>query len=625
MKSLFFFLLCFASCWAQKPEYAVSAIPAELTENANAVVRFESINITISSRTSVNVKTFRVVTILNEAGLSHIDAYEYKPVKSVGAVVYDASGKEIKTLRRKDFREANVADAAEITDNKITYLEFTPTSFPFTIAYESEVGDSNTGLLPGWRPLAATAESVEKAVVTVSCPANLGLKYKELNLGQGITKEATATGVRFTAQKLIARKDEQYAPPLRKTIPQVIFALERFSLEGVDGEATSWQDFGKWMQKSLLTGTTALPPEARNQIVALVGNETDPMKKAKIVYEYVQSRTRYVSIQLGIGGWKPMKAADVHRLGYGDCKALTNYTKSLLEAVGVPSYYCVIDAGYSKSDLSEDFVSMQGNHVTLAIPDGDKLRWAECTSQTAPFDFQANFTDDRMALVLKPDGGQLMRTHVYSGNDNSKFSRGSYAIGADGQISGNLEIKTKGTRYGARQMLSSQSVTERTMHYKEYFGLINNLALGKVEVINDKTSPECIEKLEMTAPGYASVSGARIIFAPNAFNQDSDVPQRYRNRTNPVEVDRGFYDEDEFTIAIPEGFSVEARPQDVEFTDAFGKYKAEIKMIDANHMLYKRSLLINQGNYPAADYEKFRKFREQIAKADNAKCVLVKT
>ncbi len=53
----------------------------------------------------------------------------------------------------------------------------------------------------------------------------------------------------------------------------------------------------------------------------------------------MQDKTRYISVQIGIGGWKPMLADDVNKLGYGDCKGLTNYTKALLEAVDVPSYY----------------------------------------------------------------------------------------------------------------------------------------------------------------------------------------------------------------------------------------------------------------------------------------------
>jgi hypothetical protein len=49
----------------------------------------------------------------------------------------------------------------------------------------------------------------------------------------------------------------------------------------------------------------------------------------------------FVSIQVGIGGWKPIQPL-VDRLGYGDCKALTNYTKALLAAVDVPSYNVVL-------------------------------------------------------------------------------------------------------------------------------------------------------------------------------------------------------------------------------------------------------------------------------------------
>jgi transglutaminase-like putative cysteine protease len=45
-------------------------------------------------------------------------------------------------------------------------------------------------------------------------------------------------------------------------------------------------------------------------------------KKAKKIYQYLQNKTRYISVQIGIGGFQPVTAADVDRLGYGDCKGI---------------------------------------------------------------------------------------------------------------------------------------------------------------------------------------------------------------------------------------------------------------------------------------------------------------
>ena len=619
---LIFFSVCIAS--AQKPEYAAVLIPSQLKENANAVVRYHQTDINISSRSSMTVRTYRAVTVLNELGQSSIKAYEHENIKSIDAVIYDASGNEIKKIKRKDFREQSVSQGSIISDTKVTYLDYTPTQYPFTVIFQSETSSSNTAFIPRWQPLDEKLVGVEKSVVNVTYTPLLGFKLKEYNFeGKDILKSEKSNSITYTAQNLPAIRVEAFSPSFDKISPFVLFGLEKFHLEGVDGEASTWEAMSAWNYNNLLSGTDELSAETKAKIKAMVGDEKDPLKKAKIIYNYVQGKTRYVNISLGIGGWKPMKAKDVDRLGYGDCKALSNYMRCLLNVVNVPSYYTVIYGDQDKTDLKSDFVSIQGNHIILGIPVDDKITWVECTSQTEPFGYQGKFTDDRMALLIAPSGGKLVRTHVYNTTDNTQFTKGNYTINPSGHITGKLEIRSKGSQYTNKSSLQSKSSEDQNKFYKDYFN-INNLNFNKIAVIDDKDNIEFTEMLSLHADRYANTENNRLMFAVNAYNQFSQIPQRYRSRTHPFEISRGFADYDEITIAIPEGYTIEAKPNNIDLKDKFGEYKSEYVPINSKEMLYKRTLVINPGYFEPKEYENYRKFREAIAKADNAKMVLVK-
>lgn len=607
---------------SQKPEYAVLGIPENLKENANAVIREKRVTVEISSRKSISIKTFIAVTVLNEHGLSKINAYENRNVKSIDAILYDAMGFEVKNFKRKDFKEIALSDGAIITDNKRTFLDFTPTQYPFTIVYESEIADSNTAFIPSWYPIEEGLVGIEKYVFQISCPAELGLRYKEYNLdGWEIKKEETANGIVFKTANITALRDESYSPSGSKFLPHVMFGIERFNLEGVEGEARTWENFSAWSYNNLLSGANELSDATKERIKVLVGDEKDPLKKAAIVYKYMQDKTRYVGIQLGIGGWRPMKAKDVDRLGYGDCKALTNYTRCLLEAVGVPAVYAVVFGNENKLDLEQDFVSMQGNHVILAIPNGSDYVWLECTSQKNPFGFLGDFTDDRLALLVKPSGGALVRTSVYK--NNTQLSKGSYALDGGGTIKGSVEIRSKGIQYDNRMHLLAKSNDDRKKFYNDYFG-INNLQFEKMNVSQDIESVEFMENISLNADRYGEFRGNRLFFAPNAFNRISNVPQRYRTRKNPFEISRPFSDYDEISIAIPQGYVIETKPENTTISDKFGEYKMEYVVVGPQEIAYKRSFALKDGYYKNEEYENFRKFMEQVAKADSSKIVLVK-
>ena len=506
-------------------------------------------------------------------------------------------------------------------------MDYTPIQYPFTVVFESETETSNTAFIPQWMPLNDYNVSIEKSILNISYPSNLGFKYKEFNFLNSTIKKTVETSIQlsFTATKMLAQKEESASPSISSLFPRVMLGLESFHLEGVDGTAETWKEFGKWYNEKILTGTTNLSEETKLKMKTLVGTETDPVKKAQIIYKYVQVKSRYVSIQVGIGGWKPMLASDVDRLGYGDCKALSNYTKALLNAVDVPSYNVVLYGNPKKRDIETDFVSMQGNHMILAVPDKEKYVFLECTSQVDPFGYQGTFTDDRNVLIMKPEGGEIVRTKIYKDIGNSQVSKGDYSIAENGDLSGKIGIVSEGSKYNQKFHIDKLSPTEIEAFYKEYWRTINNLKINKINFKNDTDKISFTENAEISAINYGNVSANKMMFAVNVFNPLTQSVKRIRNRKNPLEIQRGSVDNDEIEIKLPVNFSIEFLPGNVEISGKFGEYKTEIVKKDNNTIVYRRNFFLRNGLYTNKEYDEFRLFMEQISRNDNAKIILTKS
>lgn len=113
-----FFILFTAGSFAQKNDYSTLKISDSLKENANAVVRLDQMDIIIASQRSMNIKTQRVVSVLNEKGLKDIDAFSHydktTSIKNIEAIVYDAFGNEIKKIKRKDFKDQSAVSGSTL-------------------------------------------------------------------------------------------------------------------------------------------------------------------------------------------------------------------------------------------------------------------------------------------------------------------------------------------------------------------------------------------------------------------------------------------------------------------------------------------------------------------------------
>lgn len=611
-------------------QYSVDAIPENLKTHANAVIRLDKTIVEVESRDTKTTTVERVVTVLNESGEGDIGAVvHYDPstkIKDLEAIILDASGNQIEKIKEKDFVDRSVVDGFSLfLDDRLKYLRYTATSYPYTVVLNYTTQTSNTAFIGSFYPLEGYSASTEKSSYEVHAPAALGLRLKEHNLeGFAIQKQKISDGYVFTAENLEAARYESYSPPSAEIFPQVRFALTKFSLEGVEGEAASWKEFGSWMYDKLIKETYDLPETTVQKMNALVADKTTTYEKAKTIFEYVQQNTRYVNVSIGIGGWKPMQASAVDELGYGDCKGLSNYTRSLLKAVGIEAYCTIIYGDRSKRNLEADFACTMGNHMVLMVPDGEKTIWLDCTSQIHPFDFNGRFIDDRYALVVKPEGGEIMRTTSYLNDDNLQLITAACALDENGNLSANVKIKTYGTQYDSRFRVELDDEKGKDAHYKNYWDNLNHLSIDSMAFTNDKDKVEFTEEVRINAENYLSFSGDMGLLIPNAFNVISSTPDRYRNRKTDLYISRGFLDKDEFEIEIPAGMKIDALPEAVTIDKEFGVYKMSVT-VEGQKILYHREFGLKAGTFPKEKYSEFRKFMRTVSRTDGTKIVINKT
>ena len=624
------FLLISPLFFAQ--DYAAGTIPDQLMANANAVVRLDELQVNVESQRFMEVNATRVVTVLNENGRRFVEAYlsydKETKIKSLEAYAYDSWGREIEHYKEKDFADQSaIGNGTIYSDNRVKYLPYSSTSFPYTIVFHTRYTTSDTGFMPNWYFLDGFGVSTQKSKITYNIPEAIPYRVQENNLEAfGVEKEVSPGKISFSGANIPAIKRESYSPRFKGLVPNIYISLNKFHLKGVDGEARDWKEFGAWIFHSLLANQDVLSEQTKTTVMNLIAGIDDPREKVRKIYEYVQNNTRYISVQLGIGGWQPISAQEVDRVKYGDCKGLTNYTMALLKIAGIQSYYTVVYADSKMYSLSPDFASIQGNHVFLNVPlEGGEELWLECTSQRAPMDYLGTFTDNRYVLKVTPDGGELVKSRKYLDTENTQITEGIIVIDPMGSVSSEMTIVSSGIQYDQKYELSFQDESDLEEHYKEYWDYVNDIKIKDVVLSNDKKKISIAEHVKVKAASYISVAGNNWIFAPNMFNRFQRVPKRLKNRERDIVVKRGFLDEDDFTIELPTGVKAESLLPTVHMDNEFGEYKLEMTQISDSSIRYKRRLMIRSGIFPKEKYEAFRDFHKKVAMHDNSKLLLIKT
>lgn len=621
-----FFISQAINAVAQEP-YTAADIPPGLKTGASAVVRNMETTVTMESQESVVMTVRSAVTVLNKGGEDHANlVLPYNKntiIKSAKGYILNAQG-----VPTSKFSLSNFADRSAISnfslyeDDRIKYYNPVIVAYPFTIVYEYELRFKQNLVLPDWYANPYPDLAIEKTSYTFRHNPLDKIRIKAYNYSGKVEEQPfeKMTSLSWSVKNLPAFKQEPYAPAPDNYRTYVKIAPEQFSYYRAKGKFSNWDELGKWIYTDLVKSRQELSPVVIAEMKNLVQGLSADREKAKKIYEYMQQKTRYISVQIGLGGFQPMFAKDVDRLGYGDCKALVSYMQSLLKAVDIPSYYCVVYAGRFKQNMDPEFASMdQGNHVILCLPLAKDTTWLECTSQTVPFGFLGDFTDDRTVLACTEDGGKLLRTPVLTAQMNEVKREANLKIDQAGNISGTMNTSFKGAQYDTYESIIRKPLTDQISSLKDFYD-VDNIDFEQVKISQKKTEqPETNEQLSIKIAAYVPKNQQAAYLVPNAFNRMSST-RSVSDRKLPVHINRGYTEQDELTYHLPDGYQVDYQPRDTELKSPFGTFNSRITQ-KGNELLYSRKFVLNSGSHAAKDYAAFAEFMNQIATADRGKVV----
>lgn len=604
--------------------YSVQLIPDKLKESASVIVRNKEERFDIKSKSSASFYSFEAITILNSNGREHatkvIPYDQLTKVARLRASVYDGNGRLIKKLKSSDFEDHSAISGFTLyQDNRIKVADLSTTHYPFTIELEYELEYKFLFYIPTFYPIWDENMSAQRAKYTLGFSAETKPRVMVRQLDENDYEfTETAESMSWSFDNVDAFKREKNGPPWKEIIPAIVAAPSNFEYDGYAGNMSSWENFGAWIMQ-LNSGRDNLSDETKLKVKELTKGLTTIEEKAKVLYQFLQSKTRYVSIQLGIGGFQPFEAKVVDEVGYGDCKALSNYMVALLNEAGVYSNYTLIRAGSNQPPIDHSFPSTQFNHVIVSVPNGADTLWLECTSQTNPFKYLGSFTGNRKALAISGKGTKIVETPK-EGGENYMVRKLKVNLDEKGFASIDARLTYAGLQYEKDNLsfINNTNIDDQEKWIQQSISL-PSFHIEKFSFKNfSPDQPKVEMNYTLSADRLASVSGKRIFLTPNLLGK---MPINYASpeeRKTDVLISKTIVEMDSIEFSIPESIYPEFIPEGKSLSNQFGEYEVSYSFSEGK-MIYYRKFILNQGRYSVDDYEELCSFNKEVSRSDNTK------
>jgi transglutaminase-like putative cysteine protease len=538
----------------------------------------------------------------------------------IKASITDINGNKIKKLKRdKIITRSSISSISLYEDDFVKEFTLKHNQYPYVLNYSYTVVYSEYLHIVNWIPVLDLEIPTQNACLRIETSVKEKINYTE-NLITSSSRETIEDKIIYVwkSEYLKPYLYEVYSPPYKEFLPYVHVAPEAFKFEQ-KGSFLDWESFGEW-ELSLLEGLNKLPENEIMKITSLISGLENQKDKVRTLYHYLQDNTRYVNVTIETGGLKPYPAEYVSKNKYGDCKALTNYFKSVLEHVGIESYYTSVFSGDKISTINLDFPSQQFNHIILAVPIEKDTIWLDCTSD-GPFNYLGTFTQNRKAFAISKDGSKFIQTPALGLYDvlESRKIKFSQSFGTT-EVLGDFLNKYRGAEFEKLLYLKREynpSLQERVIknHYLDKGSELVSYEL--MEPFRDFKSIELSYK-------------TRIHNLYNFYGEDllidvlpMSIPnfEKPEKRRLPVAISYPINRIDSINYEIPNEYAVLNIPDNNSFESRFGQYHISF-IAEGNNVLVNKQFIVYSQIISTNEYEEFYAFIKRVKEIDDSSTII---
>lgn len=473
-----------------------------------------------------------------------------------------------------------------------------------------------TLVLPaGWRASGAVFNTPKVE------PAVSGNSYTwEMRNLPRVEDEPSSPSVRSLAAHLAVK----YGPPT---------AAASAALRNFD----TWADVSKWYAE-LADPQAALDDPLALKARDLTAAAKTELEKIRAIGRYVQT-IQYVSIQIGIGGWRPHAANQVFAKQYGDCKDKATLMRAMLRAVKLDSYAVLIYSG-DRTRVREEWVSPgQFNHAVLAVrvsdetqapsvvkhPSLGRLLVFDPTDPSTPVGDLPGHEQGSYALVAAGTEGALLRMPVTTPEENMVRREVEAGLTADGSLTAKLTENSEGQSAArARRVFKGLAPSDFARAIERWVSSgATGAQFGKIDPKDAQADGRFALDVEITAAHYGqSMQDRLLVFKPAIFSRGGSFRLSGATRKHPLVLESEAFSET-VRFKLPVGFDVDELPDPVKVDSDFGSYSASYEVKDGQ-LLYTRKLVQRAATIPADKYAEVRAFFGRVRASEEAPVVLAR-